>query len=208
MDCTGRPELQPAKASKLCPRQNGYFSHENPEVYITELTLLKHITTIYLQVCDKFYYCVDGVPNPITCPASLIFDPKLGQCAYSDQISRNGCSSKEVFKFECPKVKDARHEHPRYPDEKDCQYFYICIDGHARRNGCTIGQVFNKDTLACDVQSNVKDPACRNWYNETVLETVTQRPRPGGVPINTEDRQRVVVRRRKPRPPQEQQQQV
>ena len=50
----------------------------------------------------------------------------------------------------------------------------------------------------------MKDPQCRNWYNETVMETVTVRPRPGGVPINTLDRQRVVVRRRKPRPPQQQ----
>ena len=41
-----------------------------------------------------------------------------GQCAYSDQVQREGCSSVEVFKFECPKVKDARHEHPRYPDSK------------------------------------------------------------------------------------------
>ncbi len=92
----------------------------------------------------------------------------------------------------------------------DCQFFYICIDGQARRNGCTIGQVFNKDTLSCDVQDNVKDPLCRNWYNETVLDTVgaAAARRPGGTPLNTEDRQRVVVRRRKPRPPVEEQQQV
>lgn len=200
--------MQPAKSSQLCPRQNGYFSHENPEVSIMVLLCSNKRETYSFQVCDKFYYCVDGVANPITCPASLIFDPEHGQCAYSDQVSRKGCSSVEVFKFECPKVKDARHEHPRYPDQNDCQFFYICIDGQARRNGCTIGQVFNKDTLACDVQDNVQDPLCRNWYNETVLETITQRSRPGGVPINTEDRQRVVVRRRKPRPTPDQQQQV
>ena len=43
----------------------------------------------------------------------LIFQ---GQCAYSDQVVRKGCSSVEVFKFECPNVKDSKHEHPRYPD--------------------------------------------------------------------------------------------
>merc|ERR1711953_238633 len=117
VDCKGRPDLQPAQPTKLCPRQNGYFAHEDP------------------SVCDKFYFCVDGVPNPITCPASLIFDPNLGQCAYSDSITRKGCSASEVFKFDCPKVTDARHEHPRYPDPNDCQFFYICISGQARRNG-------------------------------------------------------------------------
>ena len=81
----------------------------------------------------------------------------------------------------------------------DCQYFYICISGQARRNGCTVGQVFNKETLACDAQENVrKDPQCRNWYNETFLEGVNVPQRPGGVPLDTTNRERVVVRRRKP----------
>ena len=53
----------------------------------------------------------------------------------------------------------------------DCQFFYICISGQARRNGCTDGQVFNKETLACDAQFNVKnDVVCQQWYNETFLE--------------------------------------
>ena len=55
----------------------------------------------------------------------------------------------------------------------DCQYFYICIAGQARRNGCQTGQVFNKETLACDSQLSVKnDPVCRSWYNDTFMEAI------------------------------------
>ena len=32
VDCNGRPELQQARPSGVCPRRNGYFPHENPEV--------------------------------------------------------------------------------------------------------------------------------------------------------------------------------
>jgi len=32
VNCEGRPELQPAKPTKFCPRQNGYFAHEDPTV--------------------------------------------------------------------------------------------------------------------------------------------------------------------------------
>ena len=32
VDCKGRPDLQPAQPTKLCPRQNGYFAHEDPSV--------------------------------------------------------------------------------------------------------------------------------------------------------------------------------
>ena len=48
--------------------------------------------------------------------AFLLFVCLQGQCAYSDQVVRKGCSASEVFKFDCPTVKDSRHEHPRYPD--------------------------------------------------------------------------------------------
>ncbi len=30
---------------------------------------------LFRQVCDKFYFCVDGVANQIVCPETLIFDP-------------------------------------------------------------------------------------------------------------------------------------
>ena len=69
-----------------------------------------------------------------------------------------------------------------------------------------MGLVFNKDTLACDSQSNLKnDRVCSQWYNDTYLEGIQAPPnRPGGIPIDTEQRQRVVVRRKKPVPIQQQ----
>ncbi len=86
-------------------------------------------------------------------------------------MQREGCSSEEVFQFTCPRSSaGSPHEHPRYPDPTDCQYFYICIGGvSARRNGCTVGLVFNPETLSCDRPRNVKGE-CRTWYNETFLE--------------------------------------
>ena len=70
VDCTGRDERQPAHPSPGCPHQHGYFPVPDE------------------TVCNKFNFCVDGVPNTITCAGGLIFDPENGQCAYSDQTSR------------------------------------------------------------------------------------------------------------------------
>ena len=70
IDCTGRDERQPAQPTPGCPHQHGYFSVPDE------------------KVCNKFNFCVDGVPNTITCAGGLIFDPEKGQCAYSDQTSR------------------------------------------------------------------------------------------------------------------------
>ena len=92
-------------------------------------------------------------------------------------IIRKGCTSGELFQFRCPDASvQSVHEHSRHPDPDgnaithhsieerikvckgifdqnesfpDCQFFYLCIEGKARRNGCSDGSVFDPNTLAC-----------------------------------------------------------
>lgn len=63
--------------------------------------------------------------------------------------------------FVCPDPSDvdqpglySRHAHPT-----DCRKFYVCIEGTARPYGCSLGTVFNVDTLQCDEPENVP-----GWY--------------------------------------------
>lgn len=67
------------KPSLNCPRQNGYFGHKDA------------------NVCDTFYYCVDGMFNMITCPGGLVFNPKTGICTWPDEAQKKGCSSEGEF---------------------------------------------------------------------------------------------------------------
>lgn len=124
-----------------CPRKNGYFGHSDK------------------SICDKFYYCVDGMFNAITCPSGLVFNPKTGICTWPDEAQKVGCGSADVFKFTCPKVNESvAVSHPRYTDADDCQYFFVCINGDVpRRNGCKLGQVFNDKTKSCDWVRNVEE---------------------------------------------------
>lgn len=153
VDCTGRPDRQDAQPQLGCPRRNGYFSVPDE------------------KICDKFNFCVDGRPNTVTCPGGLIFDQVLGRCAHSDQTKRIGCTSADLFGFQCPEGRP--FEHSRHPDTEDCHVFYLCIAGKARKNGCSEGKVFNPDTLSCERQDNVEGP-CRNWFNQTYLDSIYQ----------------------------------
>lgn len=63
------------KPAEHCRRQNGYFAHEDQ------------------KICDKFYYCVDGKFNAITCPAGLVYNEKTGICTWPDEAKKKGCSS-------------------------------------------------------------------------------------------------------------------
>lgn len=152
IDCSKRPELQDPQPTNHCPRLNGFFYHENA------------------SVCNKFYYCVDGKFNMITCPEGLVYNQGTGTCLWPDEAKKKGCTSEELFKFSCPKVdSNVAAQHPRYPDPEDCQYFYVCINGEVpRRSGCKLGQVFNDKTGICDWPKYVPD--CSEWYKGILTE--------------------------------------
>ncbi|EDW88732.1 protein obstructor-E [Drosophila yakuba] len=152
IDCMKRSNLQTPQPSLHCPRKNGYFGHEKP------------------GICDKFYFCVDGQFNMITCPAGLVFNPKTGICGWPDQVGVTGCKSEDVFDFECPKVNESiAVTHPRYADPNDCQFFYVCVNGDLpRRNGCKLGQVFDEEKETCDWARKVPD--CADWYKDRLTD--------------------------------------
>ncbi|XP_017770028.1 PREDICTED: uncharacterized protein LOC108557854 [Nicrophorus vespilloides] len=168
IDCSHRSKLQTPQPSLHCPRKHGYFGHEEA------------------HICDRFYYCVDGQFNMITCPNGLIYNEKVGICSWPDEAKKKGCSSEEVFQFECPKVNETfGATHPRYADPDDCQYFYVCINGDTpRRNGCKLGQAFDDVHKRCDWARKI--PECVDWYKgqltdeqlEALENPPTPRPRP------------------------------
>lgn len=67
------------QSSEHCPRKHGYFAHEDT------------------KICDKFYYCVDGKFNMITCPNGLVYNDKAGICSWPDEAKKKGCSSEGQF---------------------------------------------------------------------------------------------------------------
>ncbi|SPP85617.1 protein obstructor-E [Drosophila guanche] len=152
IDCSKRSKLQTPQSSQHCPRKNGYFGHEKP------------------GICDKFYFCVDGKFNMITCPQGLVFNPKTGICTWPDEVGVTGCKSEDIFEFTCPKVNESiAVTHPRYADPDDCQFFYVCVNGDLpRRNGCKLGQVFDEDSKNCDWARKVPD--CADWYKDRLTD--------------------------------------
>lgn len=73
--------IETPQPSGNCPRQNGYYTHQDR------------------NVCDKFYYCVDGNANMYTCPQGLVFNQKTGICTWADEAGRDGCSTEGKTSF-------------------------------------------------------------------------------------------------------------
>lgn len=164
--------------SQNCPRQNGYFAHDDE------------------SICNKFYYCVDGKFNMIECPGGLVFNPKVGICTWADEAKRKGCGTKDVFNFNCPKVNETFGlTHPRYADPEDCQYFYVCINGDTpRRNGCKLGQVFDEVSKSCKWAREV--PECADFYKDRFTDAELEALEKPPTPKPTKKRKESVSRRR------------
>lgn len=172
--------VEPAVSTVQCPRKNGYFSHEDP------------------QVCDKFYNCVDGVANTVTCPSGLIYDDYQGTCTWPQEAQRKGCEKENRKKgtfllflilfnlhmcmhndkcnngwadffspeklsdgFSCPDADVLGNNgrplpHPTYPHPEDCQKFYICRNGIQPQLGsCPPGTVYNEANFKCEDPESV-----------------------------------------------------
>ena len=69
---------EPAQPSGIeCPRQNGYFEHEDP------------------ANCADYYECTGGIPVKRTCATGLVFDEFTGTCQWAHTGIRVGCGQRK-----------------------------------------------------------------------------------------------------------------
>ncbi|CAG9865494.1 unnamed protein product [Phyllotreta striolata] len=153
VDCGDRTELQPPQPKGVCPRQNGFFAHENP------------------KICNRFYNCIHGEHIEVTCTAGLYFDEYSGICVWPESSERTGCdvsNNQLTDGFSCPTESQKDNNgnlviHPKFAHPSDCQKFYVCLNGiEARELGCQVGEVYNEELQKCDAPENVQ--GCEDWY--------------------------------------------
>ncbi|KAB1728175.1 hypothetical protein FNE60_29965, partial [Klebsiella pneumoniae] len=153
VDCTDRPDLQKAKPTEVCPRQNGFYPHPDP------------------STCHIFFTCVDGTAVQTECSLGLVFDENTGNCQWPDAAGRQGCVKKGARLpdgFECPteEVKNSLGQveiHPKYP-HAECNKFYVCLNRiEPRLLTCDPFKVFNEETQHCEDAESV--PECADFYD-------------------------------------------
>ncbi|KAL6257677.1 hypothetical protein P5V15_011256 [Pogonomyrmex californicus] len=138
IDCTGRPNLQPANPTENCPHQYGYFK------------IGDH------QRCGQFMNCVDGRGYVFDCPEGLAFNPETYRCDWPDQVA--DCDAESFLGFRCPEVRSGPFldvETKFFRSPADCHHYYICVNGRPRLQNCGIGNAFNDLIGTCDAAENV-----------------------------------------------------
>jgi len=158
VDCGDRSDLEPPISTPHCPRLYGIFADPSN--------------------CRIFYSCWNGEASKYECPPGLAYDSDQRVCVWADHVDR--CDQSEISDgFVCPDLTETdqpghytRHAHPT-----DCRKFYVCIESVARPYGCSLGTVFNVESLQCDDPENV--PGCEKYYGDIDTKQVKKLQREG-----------------------------
>ncbi|XP_013772502.2 protein obstructor-E-like [Limulus polyphemus] len=156
VDCSTRPDLQPAQPSDHCARQWGDYPHETD--------------------CGKFWRCVEGFAYEFTCPEGLAYSPSIRTCNWPDMVAE--CDSEAFLGFQCPEPTPEEIRlfgNPRYPHSSDCKKLFVCVVDNndtigtrrvPRLLSCDEGLVFNPFLSLCDIPANVT--GCENYYENFI----------------------------------------
>lgn len=140
VDCSTRPELQPAKETEECPRRNGLFPDKDD--------------------CRSFWNCVDGKGTKSSCPQSLVFSTRRGTCDWPKNV--DDC---ELEAEEKSKDSECTRRFGTFPDKKDCRAFWTCVDGNGRRSVCPDGLGFNPKRGSCDWADSIENCNLEDYYD-------------------------------------------
>jgi len=145
VECERRTLLQEPIPTPGCPRLNGYFHPEDP------------------QLCDEYTTCVDGNPTPGKCSTGVVWSPSILACTRPDQSKRPECVEAVVREFICPKTRKLRFgNHDRLAHPEDCGQFYVCFpNGTFNKAACDKPMVFDEQTGSCKPKEEV--PECANY---------------------------------------------
>lgn len=154
VDCRGRQTLGEPLGTGVCIRQNGIYAHEDP------------------LVCDKYYSCLEDVPEVRDCPPGLHYNVDTHLCDWPASAQRGDCEALRSLPdgFTCDPKKQYFSKttglpmvHPTFPHPEDCQRFYVCKNGVLPSIGrCDEGLVFSTETSACENPEIVPD--CADYY--------------------------------------------
>ncbi|KAK8753708.1 hypothetical protein OTU49_001187, partial [Cherax quadricarinatus] len=157
VDCSGRPELEPAISTPHCPNLYGIFPDPDD--------------------CSVFWSCWDGEASRYACTPGLAYDRKSRVCNWMDNIPECKAQRDAMQQdFACPAAGEltATGSFSRHPHHEDCRQYFVCLDGVAREYGCPIGTVFkigNQDGFGqCSDPEDV--PGCEDYYGDLDVRTL------------------------------------
>lgn len=136
VDCTDRPYVQPAQATKDCPNQFAMIGK-----------------------CQSFIQCVNGQAGEVQCPEGLVFNNDAGVCDWPDRVPE--CKMEDVFGFTCPEPDQEQltlfGDHARYAHPTSDDRYYVCMRTNAKNERnlsprlmfCSADNKFDHQQLSC-----------------------------------------------------------
>jgi len=141
--------LASAQSNFRCPERDGYFPDP--------------------VQCDKYYDCLDDIPEDRLCPDGLVFDPFSRKREPCDHYFNVDCGDR----LELQPPKGPSDLCPRlngfysHPDPGVCHIFYACVDGTAEEYTCSSGLWFDEYSGVCNWPEVTDRKECKADAYET-----------------------------------------
>lgn len=116
------------------------------------------------EYCERYYLCINGIPNVMYCRKGLHFNTETLQCDFP--VDANCEVSFQIFKKiltiillnnnfmtqlsrpeGLPQCSNEGYYHIPHP--KDCRYYYFCIGGVAKLEQCPLNRYWHHSLEMC-----------------------------------------------------------
>lgn len=112
--------------------------------YATEINICEGVpaNTFIRDVsdCANWFRCTASGPVPGRCPDPFLFNERIGECDWAENVECFQCSPTEPIRST--------------PVAGSCTQFIRCINGQASQHACQNGLHFNAATQQCDLPAN------------------------------------------------------
>merc|ERR1739844_665609 len=138
-----------AQPNFICPEKDGYFEDT--------------------AQCDKYYDCLDGIPEERLCPDGLVFDPFSRKREPCDHYFNVDCEDRLQLQEPqgtndlCPRLNGFY----AHPEPTVCNVFYACVDGVAEEYTCSPGLYFDEYKGVCNWPVDSERTNCKADHQET-----------------------------------------
>lgn len=126
------------------------------------------------EYCNRFYKCIAGVPNTISCPINLLYDPVKGHCDWPRKVDCDGrvileneenpeeqnnddkkveTAKRSVITRWSKRAADtcaAKHSEGVAVAHERCSHFYKCLEKEPVAFSCPGNLLFNSKQNYCD----------------------------------------------------------
>lgn len=104
--------------------------------------------------CTSYSICHNGKPVEFDCGEGFHFEPILNRCIFEEESKCEPLILPDIKEVECDPNNSTAYFVP-HPDPRECQFYFVCIEGTSHLLKCANTLLFDPILLKCFFEDQV-----------------------------------------------------